>query len=92
MQSRGTKNITKSRWTNDSHLLYYLSKITDISSGVIDEFNVSALTLPNLLARIQNDCKIMDILAAKRYVKKLKEYTEGLEKKLKFLENIKRNV
>ena len=61
------------------HLLHWLSKITDICSGRIDEFNVSKPTLPKILCDIQNGAKIMDVLSAKKYTK------QTLKKRLKTL-------
>ena len=90
MASRAIKKTVR-KWQPQSHLFYWLSKITDICSGSIDEFNLSKETLPELLAKVQDDCRIKDITDAGRYVKKLKEYVDGLEKHLKLLENQKRN-
>ena len=74
------------------HLLHWLSKITDICSGRIDEFNVSKPTLPKILCDIQNGAKIMDVLSAKKYTKQIRQYLDGLDKQLNQIERNIRNV
>jgi len=76
----------------ESHLLYWLSKITDTCSGKVDEFNLAVKSLPELIAIIQGNPKIMDIGMAKKYTKKVREYLDGLDKQLNQLERNIRNV
>ncbi len=76
----------------ESHLLYWLSKITDMCSGKMDEFDLNNKNLPQILAIIQCNPKIMDIQVAKKHTKKVREYLDGLDKQLNQLERNIRNV
>ncbi len=87
---RTNKKLNKS--FPETHLLYWLSKITDACSGKIDEFNLTERSLPQILAKIQNGAKIMDIQVAKKHTKQVREYLDGLDKQLNQIERNIRNV
>ena len=87
---RTNKKLNKS--FSETHLLYWLSKITDACAGRIDEFNLTERSLPQILAKIQNGAKIMDIQVAKKHTNKVREYLDGLDKQLNQIERNIRNV
>ncbi len=70
----------------ETHLLCWLGKIVNITAGVLNELELERESLPLLLARVQNEAKLKDITAAKKYVEELKVQIAGLEKNLKKIE------